>query len=198
MKCIIKFFIITVILLLITISFGQGRVIYDKNKSTAFIDPYSNLCVTHQDINKMKITLQNNGIIGFIDPILEQVYDCLSGENVSMGSEYPQGSRLSLFRYIGLSVGAVLGTDTLVSHIIGEGFFHNTEFLPENSERGNFSKYSILNTEDKDIAISEQDIITTYEDTTVYWGWDAISGKYHKSLNIEVTQKCYGWSYNYA
>ncbi len=102
----------------------------------------------------------------------------------------------------GFWIGAVVGRDTLVS--IGVDDYYNVlEFWPDAYPDGGISRQT-NNPDDEffsEDAISEQDIIAVYTDTVTnpsYVFIDPKDGRPHIPLNIEVTQRSYVWSYEYA
>ena len=126
--------------------------------------------------------------------------------------EFPIGSGVDYLWAGSMWVGAVRGRDTLVS-VGTNGWWDDTEFFADPYPKGDIRERTsrpILkappNSRCTDItydpdAISEQDIITVYYDTVTNPQLvpnDAISGRSHIPLGLEITQKSYAWSFDYA
>ncbi len=148
----------------------------------------------------LSVTNQGNfgtGFIGsFIDPI--------SGL-AAPSCQYPYPSSLEYLFSGAFWIGAVVGRDTLVS-VGADGWNYTREMWPDppsginNSPIGGFERHSISDPLDEK-AVSEQDLICIYTDTLTnpgYVGSDAWDNRPHIPLNIEVTQRSYAWSYDYA
>ncbi|MFH2037560.1 MAG: hypothetical protein ABIJ45_14260 [Candidatus Zixiibacteriota bacterium] len=113
---------------------------------------------------------------------------------------FPASSDLS-YLYVGsFWLGAISGRDTLVS--IGvDDYYQVLELWPNGTdgiERRSIQTNSPLYDID---AKSEQDIIAVYTDTLTnpeYVEIDQNENHPHIPLNIEITQRSYGWSYEYA
>jgi hypothetical protein len=115
--------------------------------------------------------------------------------------EYPPGSNIDYLFQGGLWIGAKVG-DSIYTTVGCDGWFGVYEMWPdgpapkgiiqERSTRPTASCYS-------PDAISEQDIIAVYTDTSADLpdidSWDS---RKHHPLNVQVTQKSYSWSYEYA
>lgn len=126
--------------------------------------------------------------------------------------EFPMGSGIDYLGTGGIWIGAIRGADTLVS-LSTDGGDAPTEFFPLPEPNGRFQERTIrLNLDagastrcldvpfSKD-AVSEQDLITKYYDTVTNIAYaypDKFDGRPHKPIGIEVEQKSYSWSYNYA
>lgn len=127
--------------------------------------------------------------------------------------EYPMGSGLDYLGTGGLWIGAIVrGSDTLVS-LSTDGGDAFTELFPKPAPNGQFEErtirtvlkasnsrrcFDVYQTPD---AVSEQDLITYYYDTvtnSAYAYPDRWDGRQHKPIGLEITQKSYSWSYDYA
>jgi hypothetical protein len=126
--------------------------------------------------------------------------------------EYPMGSGLDYLGTGGLWIGAIRGEDTLVS-LSTDGVDAFPELFPRPAPDGNFLERTtrpvlkagtskrcvdVLFSED---AVSEQDLITYYYDTVTspaYVYPDRFDGRVHKPIGLEIEQKSYAWSYDYA
>ncbi|MGH8015624.1 MAG: hypothetical protein ACREBV_05495, partial [Candidatus Zixiibacteriota bacterium] len=100
-------------------------------------------------------------------------------------------------------IGAVVGRDTMVT--VGfDGWRSNAEFNPDAGLDGEMIKRSIIDPTDFDLyenAISEEDYIAQYTDTSlenVTEDYTSLDPSGHKPIGIEVIQKSYAWSYEYA
>ncbi|MDD4052225.1 MAG: hypothetical protein PHR28_10065, partial [candidate division Zixibacteria bacterium] len=116
--------------------------------------------------------------------------------------EYPANSDIT-YLYIGaMWAGAVVGRDTLVS--VGfDGNYFVREFWPQPGEEGAIIRKSNMKTslDYYTDAVSEQDFICSYTDTITdpsVAATDGYDGRPHVPLGLEVKQRSYGWSYDYA
>ncbi|MFZ5979434.1 MAG: hypothetical protein ACOYVF_02280, partial [Candidatus Zixiibacteriota bacterium] len=157
-------------------------------------------CAAAHNIGKIVLTVTNQGIFGtgFVDNPL----DCFTGLGIP-SCEYPKNSSQQYLFGGAFWIGAVVGSDTLVS-VGADGWQSCMEMYPDESPAGNIVKRSILDPKDPEYeyAVSEQDYIAVYTDTfTSGVGGlctDFLDGRPHVPLNIEVTQRSYAWSYVYA
>jgi hypothetical protein len=160
-------------------------------------------CIAEHNVGRLVLSVTNVGSFGSLlyQDIAAEV-SCFTGERV-MSCEYPKGSRTQYLAGTALWVGAVVGRDTLVS--TGPDWFptRTCEFYPDAAPFGGMTMRSTIDParpEFKD-AVSEQDYICTYYDTCLHCsgvGNDAIDNRAHRPLNIEVSQRSFGWSYAYA
>lgn len=151
-------------------------------------------------IGDFVLSVSNSGLFGMASPWEP---DYFTGLIYTHGAEYPKFSQINQLLYATIWVGGLVDDDTLVS----EGFariIQNTdafEFQPDPPPGGRIELRSIGDPslpgfED---AVSEQDFITSYSDTSVwFWVVDEFFGTPHKPLNLEITQKSYAWSAEYA
>lgn len=154
------------------------------------------------NVGKIGLAVTNYGSIGtgfigfFPDPI--------SGLPAP-SCQYPYPSSLDYLFAGAFWIGAVVGSDTLVS-VGADGWDYLREMWPDsssgltNSPIGGFERHSISDAGDEK-AVSEQDLICIYTDTLTvpaYVENDPYDSRHHKPLNIEVTQRSYAWSYDYA
>lgn len=116
--------------------------------------------------------------------------------------EYPANSNIT-YLYIGaLWAGAVVGRDTLVS--VGfDGNYYVSEFWPESGEAGAIIRKSNMRTslDYYSDAVSEQDFICQYTDTITdpsVTATDGYDNRPHIPLGLEIKQRSYAWSYDYA
>jgi len=119
--------------------------------------------------------------------------------------EYPCGSDLDYLFQGALWVGAVVEGETLVS-VGADGWLGVYEMFPATEDQGGCIKEKSIrpstpncNPPDTAGAISEQDIIAVYSDTaTVGINPDDYDRRPHKPIGIQIEQKSYSWSYDYA
>ncbi|MFQ5608523.1 MAG: hypothetical protein ACE5GA_11290, partial [Candidatus Zixiibacteriota bacterium] len=105
----------------------------------------------------------------------------------------------------GLWVGAVVGTDTLVTTTWDGWRFNLSEFEPATlraqEEFGEFPiERDIFDTlaDDHNLAKSQQDFIVTYYDTLEVDDFSDFDGRPHRPLNLRVRQSSYAWGMDYA
>jgi hypothetical protein len=184
-------------------SFGIAP--FDANADGNNIWPKTNLSespnwgIELHKINNLWLAVSNGGTFGagqpgsYIDPETG-----LPGPSC----EYPAGSDVH-YLYIGaLWAGAIVGRDTLVS--VGfDGYYLISEFWPDPGESGSIIRRSSMKTsiDYSPDAVAEQDFICSFTDTLVDPGWtgeDPIDNRPHMPLGLEVQQRSYGWSYDYA
>jgi len=155
--------------------------------------------VAAHNIGKIGLTVTNQGSFGtgFIDRDGNVIEPITGLRAPSCTYPYP-GNQMYLFAGA-FWIGAVIGRDTLVS-TGAEGWNFIREMWPDPLPRGDIIRRSISDAEDEE-AISEQDFIAIYTDTVTnptYTAIDPTDGRPHMPLNIEVTQRSYAWSYQYA
>ena len=152
-------------------------------------------CMTKHDLNRMSFGVTNWGLIG-----KGRAYytDCFTGSLIPMG-EYPTGSNAAYLYKAGVWVGGVVGRDTIVStgtifNTTSREFYPMTDFIRRTSLD--------ITAPDYDLAVSEQDLITSYRDTPSgsldFRPTDEYDGRQHQPLGIEVVQRSFAWSYEYA
>jgi len=166
-------------------------------------------CTAQHNVGKLALTVNNNGNIGFNPEQLDHTwgyqdfgYDCFTGQKVRWGAEYPRNSMLKYLHLISLWVGAVAGTDTLVSTGTDGSWSYEKgmEFFPDEAPTGNMIRRSTLdpNAPEYEDAISEQDYVAVCTDTLLRLTTDFFHRRPHLPLCVEVTQESYAWSYGYA
>jgi hypothetical protein len=199
--------------LLITTAQAQtGRPVHPPHlrpTGTADFITFSEMNRTHK-VGNVGLALSNWGRFGSFRRVGGLDY-CTRGPSESF--EYPLGSGVDYFGEGGIWIGAIKGTDTLVSTAT-DGWEAPTEFFPRPDPDGGFLErttrltlrappssvrcFDILASED---AISEQDLITYYYDTVTSSQlvrndpWDQ---RGHIPVGVEVEQKTYSWSFDYA
>nr|MBN2277043.1 hypothetical protein [candidate division Zixibacteria bacterium] len=167
-----------------------------------------NVQVAVHNIGDVWLTVSNIGQFG-IGGFLGTSVDPISGMQTP-SCMYPANSKLNYLYVAGFWIGAVIGRDTLVSIGVNDwiGSDDVREFWPDPGEDappygGGIVRRSIQETSPfySIDAKSEQDIIAVYTDTLTdptYVFVDDYDGRPHIPLDIEVTQRTYGWSYSYA
>jgi hypothetical protein len=119
-------------------------------------------------------------------------------------AEYPAGSNLEYLFQGGLWIGATVD-EKPYSSIACDGWFGIYELWPDAEPRGNIVERTTRPTSfcySAD-AVSEQDIIAVYTDTSAdiplsQQDRDPFDLRKHNALFVQVTQRSYSWSYEYA
>jgi len=127
-------------------------------------------------------------------------------EVLAPSAEYPAGSKIEYLFWGGLWVGALVDGHPYTT--VGcDGWWWIHEMWPDAGEAGAIKERSIRPTAPcySPEAISEQDIIAVYTDTSAdiplspwkpeEWDWDE---RKHFPLGLQITQQSYSWSYEYA
>lgn len=160
-------------------------------------------------VGNVWLTVSNYGIIGSFDGTI--VDPCTGRPAPAL--EFPAGSG-TINMYVGaLWIGAVRDGDTLVS-VGNDGWAYSIyEMHPKPYPEGQIIERTtrpVLKAEPNsrcgdvyysDSAVSEQDIIARYYDTVTSQAIvvpDRTDGRSHIPLGLEVTQKSYAWSFDYA
>lgn len=169
----------------------------DFSQSFTAADPPA-YCIVDHRVGRLVLAVKNNGTFGQFDRADTQ--DCMTGDEL-LPCEFPKNSR-SRYLFAGAFwIGAVVGRDTLVSTGADGWSPAGEEFNPDISPFGDLIYRSTRFPDVPELytdAISEEDYIAVYADTLTE-GVDAdVSGRAHKPLNIEVTQRSFAWSYSYA
>lgn len=148
----------------------------------------------------MGLTVTNMGIIGTSQ--LAPIADPVTGmEAPSLA--FPYGFEVDYLFEASLWVGAVVGQDTLVTTGSDGDWWGVHEFWPLPYPEGDIVYRSTINPHapEYDSAVSQQDFIAVYTDTiddVEVTGFDEHTGRIHRPLNIQVTQRSYAWGYDYA
>jgi hypothetical protein len=147
-------------------------------------------------VGKLGLTVINNGQFG---TSWANMIDPRDPTRSAPSAVYPYpGNNNYLFSGL-FWIGAVVGRDTLVS-VASDGWFLVNEMWPDPYPKGEVIFRSLLNPNDAE-AVSEEDFIMIYTDTVTnpsLVAADPVDGRPHIPLNIEVTQRSYAWSYEYA
>ena len=159
--------------------------------------------VTHQIHNNGRFynTIVNNGMTGNIFGFEDNKQN-----KAAPSFYYPRYSRVPHGVVSGLWVGGVLRNDTLVSTAVDEtfsGWEINLEFWPDLYPDGAFKVRSTdMSSPYYDPrALAQLEFECDYTDTFVYQSfmdYNQYDQRYHKPLNLHVTQTSYSWSYKYA
>lgn len=200
-----RVFLIAMFLILTTVASGFPRPTMDNAGQDRPAQPASMAvpayCITAHNIGRIGFTITNWGQFGSGAEL--PWTDCFTGGRVP-DAEYPLGSGTVYLFKGGVWVGAVVGTDTLVSAAT-DRFTSAREFAPDSRPFGDIIRrtqtYDPLNNAATD-AVSEQDMVAVYTDTFTFNNpfpsFDGQEGRIHKPLGIEITQSTYMWSYGYA
>ncbi len=174
----------------------------DQNKfsnSQRLAEPPEHNAVAHR-VGNMVLSISNNGTFGngFLAAVGE---DHFTGRPIPFGCEVPKNGGVEYLFAASFWVGAVVGRDTLVS-VGADGWSFTREMFPDPFPKGEMQKRSIIDPTDEDLfrdAISEEDFIAVYTDTvTDGVAADAFTNLPHKPIGIEITQRSFAWSYEYA
>jgi len=159
-------------------------------------------CNAAHNVGRLGLAISNDGTIGGQLSVSSATHDCFTGEDLRYG-EFPLGSE-TMYLFAGaLWIGAVVGTDTLVSTGADGWSTSGNEFHPDNPPLGNIVYRSTVDPRalEHEGAVSEQDYIAVYRDTcrTCYGvSNDQMDGRPHIPLNLEVKQSSYAWSLPHA
>ena len=205
---------IVAILLLLCLSIpSHAAMMRESSEGGGFAKPAvaPNEMIRVHDVGKIWLTISNYAT--FANPHdLDDPRDGYYG--LAPSCMFPGGSNLeylfSEFMWIGAVkdtlVGGLPALDTLVS-IGGDGWLGiESEMWPDFAPNGGIT---VRSTRPPDVypygdtvgAISEQDFISVFTDTKTdpsYVPIDPYDQSPHSPLGIEVTQKSYAWSYEYA
>jgi hypothetical protein len=161
------------------------------------------------DVGKLWITISNYAT--FANP--HDLPDPRNADNLAPSCMFPGGSNLEYlfagFLWIGAEIDTVYGGNTLDTLVSagGDGWLSiQSELWPDFPPNG---EIDIRSTRPADVypygdtvdAISEQDYISIFDDLKTdpsYVENDPYDQSPHQPLGIEVTQKSYAWSYEYA
>ena len=137
---------------------------------------------------------------GFFGSEMGGHYDCETGE-VAPSGEFPAGSEVEYLFQGALWIGAVVGEDTLVS-VGADGWQHINELWPCADPSCGIERRSTRPSDPyyDTAAVSDLDYIATYTDTLTARAWVGVDwdGRPHIPINIEISQRSYSWSVDYA
>lgn len=158
-------------------------------------------CNTAHNVGRIALGVSNDGTFSTLLSVSGSTRDCFTGALLP-DCEFPKGSRTRYCFGGDLWVGAVLGRDTLVSTGADGWARAGNEFHPDFPPFGNMIYRSTIDPArvEYEGAVSEQDYVARYADTCrgCTGVSNDVSGRPHRPLFIEVTQKTYAWSYSYA
>jgi hypothetical protein len=161
--------------------------------------------ITEHNVGNIVLGVANNGTFGdYVRWLYNKgSYDAFTGLAIH-SCEFPKGSGVNYLYGGAFWIGAIVGRDTLVSTGVngwGRGGF---EMFPDSAPEGNITYRSTKDPAKSwyQGAVSEQDYVAAYFDTCKGecpgMSPDAMDGRSHRPLNVEVTQRSYAWSYPYA
>ncbi|MFH2037559.1 MAG: hypothetical protein ABIJ45_14255 [Candidatus Zixiibacteriota bacterium] len=193
----------TILLILILTGLVQARYIVPqgavkRNDYNPGDPPYRTIGV--HDVGKIVMSVTNYGAFGLAG---EATTDPLTGLP-AYSLNYPKNSDAGYLWGGSLWIGGIVdGQDTLVSVASQNGYWDVQEFWALPYPDGDISFRSINSPYDSlyDSAISQQDIVAIYTDTLddpEYTGYDQFTGRNHRPLNVQVTQRSYAWGNGYA
>ncbi len=185
---------------------GGGAIFYPGKNNSRLISPKTqafdspNWCIEVHKINNMLLAVSNGGTfgIGFANSQIDPETGL-----PAPSCEFPANSDITYLYVAAFWAGAVVGRDTLVS-VGAEGYFYDiNEFWPQPGEEGAIIRRSNMKTslDYSPDAVSEQDFICSYTDTftdPALTTIDRIDNRPHIPLGLEVKQRTYAWSYDYA
>ncbi|MEW6015006.1 MAG: hypothetical protein AB1690_06760 [Candidatus Zixiibacteriota bacterium] len=189
------------IILLLTGANSFGRTLYNADvlKPGIQIDSVPYVTVAVHNVGLMALTVTNFGTIGRGSD--ENIPDPVTGQNIP-SMNYLKGYGLNYLYEGAYWIGGRLGNDTLVS--TGGGASYGVrEFWPKTFPEGDIRYRSSKDPEapEFDSSISQQDFIAVFFDTLTdvsYTGYDYYSRRFHKPMNLKITQRSYAWGYDYA
>ncbi|MEE8404728.1 MAG: hypothetical protein V3S17_05005 [candidate division Zixibacteria bacterium] len=186
-------------------SIASARAEFDQkdlnkfSNSQRLAEPPEHNAVAHR-VGNMVLSISNNGTFGF-GFMVAVSEDHFTGRPIPFGCEVPKNGGVEYLFAAAFWVGAVVGRDTLVS-VGADGWSFTREMFPDPFPKGEMKKRSIIDPTDEDLfrdAISEEDFIALYTDTvTDGVAADAFTSRPHKPIGIEITQRSFAWSYEYA
>jgi len=205
--------ILMAVFFFISINEGYGRTMpkersFSLNKAAAGVPNTVN--ATHR-ISNILFTVTNWGFLGSAQDA--NTIDCET--NVAAPScQFPAGSNLEYLFQGAIWIGAIVDGDTLVS-CGTDGWWDSHEYFPDVAEESTgviwlgstrpTSAYPRTRTDcypnqfSVENSISEEDFIAYYADTNVtYAEVDPIDQRPQRPIGIEIEQKSYSWSYEYA
>jgi hypothetical protein len=153
-------------------------------------------------VGRIVLAVSNNGTLG-TDYAATQAKDCFTDRSLGFSCEYPKNTGVEYLFGGSFWIGAVAGRDTLVS-VGHDGWQLNQEFAPDPSPNGDMIKRSIIDPSNFELyegAIAEEDYICQYTDTSIenaIEGYGPLDPGGHRPIGIEVIQRSYSWSYEYA
>jgi hypothetical protein len=202
-SCVVGVLLVLVLVASVPVSARMARdpIPYVPDPNAAANPAY---CLAEHNIGKLVMSINNNGTFG-VNYAMGGLFDCFTLMPVE-SCEYPKGSNTTYMYGSAFWIGAVVGrSDTLVS--VGADGWQNpvSEMHPDEPPLGNMIFRSNIDPAKPEYqsSVSEQDYIAVYSDTFTGnsvpgLALDFISGRPHVPLWVEVTQRSYAWSYEYA
>lgn len=166
-------------------------------KATASDRP--NFQIAVHNVGNVWLTVTNMGLFG--TGTIGSIFDPYTGM-AAPSCVFPAGSNITYLYTGGFWIGATVGRDTLVSAGVDD-YYTVFELWPDEAPGGEIERRSLQPSSPyySAEAVSELDIISKYTDTVTnpaVVGTDQNDGRPHQPLGIEVTQRSYSWSYDYA
>ncbi len=194
----VKFTFIFLMLILIVSSI-QARDAVDKSNKlpSSFNKAYPAHAVADHRVGQLQLTVSNIGTFG--DGFIGGA-DFFTGQRV-VGGIYPKDADVKYVFAGAFWIGAIVGDDTLVSTGADGWTPAACEFYPDEAPFGNPIRRSIIDPLSTEFigAVSEEDFIMTYTDTTVEGvDLDMVEMRPHIPLNIKVNETSYAWSYKHS
>jgi len=155
-------------------------------------------CNTEHNIGRIALAISNDATLGY-ELAVSSAADYFTGDEIRP-CEYPKRSRNRYLCGAALWIGAIVGTDTLVSTGADGWAVAGNEFHPGDQPMMYLST-TRPDLSGHELAVSEQDYIAVYNDTCYYCSGvtpDEFDYRIHIPLGLEVTQQSHAWSYQYA
>ena len=200
-----KIIFVVLILSLMPGAAAYGAALFDR-EATGVNDVFKtgvegipNWGIELHKINNLLLAISNGGTFG--TGVANSYIDPETGLPAP-SCEYPAGSDVSYLFLGAFWAGAIVGRDTLVS--VGfDGNYFVREFWPDAGPAGAIIRRSNMPTslEYSLDAVSEQDFVCTFTDTftdLTLTGTAPSDNRQHIPLGLEVKQRTYAWSYDYA
>ena len=175
-----------------------GRtLVKDFNQSLSSAAGYYSYGIVAHRIGRMVLAIANNGTFGTSTSGAD--VDFFSGEAIP-ACEYPKGSNTRYLYDGAFWIGAVKDSDTLVSVGTSGWGWSSSEFTAEPAGLTDIVKRTSLISEPtySPDAVSEEDYIMVYTDTVTEGLTFDFDDRFHRPLEIKVTQRSFAWSYEYS
>jgi len=199
------------------VSGGNARDLKQQREDSSPTENYKladDLPIAQQRVHRvglLQLCMSNWGVFGSQGrdaSMMESEGGCFMAspyeEVVAPSAEYPAGSNLEYLFQAGLWIGATVD-DKPYTSIASDGWFGIYELWPDAEPKGNIIERttrpaSFCYSPD---AVSEQDIIAVYTDTSAdiplsRTQRDPFDFRKHFPLYVQITQRSYSWSYEYA
>ncbi len=148
---------------------------------------------------RLGLAISNRGDFGY-RAFAPPVWEYITGELIMHAAEFPLGSGRDCLHGAGISVGGIIGGDTLVTTTWGTGVWE-MQPIPVNGAWFDYCRAIDPPSECRSTMVSDEDFRVAFTDTAITddinW-YDYLDRRPHKPLHIEITEETYVWSYRYA